>query len=396
MSKFKLDALLDITLSINANLPTSDLLAKYESILRDDLGIGKILLFKYSEGWEALLKSGFSTELSTAIDVERDLLGYQEIITEVPKHPFEGVDIIIPVLNNNIPLAFVLIGDIDEEGEVMSPVIRHLHFIQTISSIIVVAIENLRLFKESLKQEALRRELELAARLQMMLIPDNTKLPSTDKIRAQGFYNPHNEVSGDYYDFVSLSDNIVGFCMADVSGKGMSAALLMSNFQASLRVLFSAEIDLEVLLQKLNKIIVINSSGEWFLTCFIARYNIDTRELEFVNAAHNPPVLIDISSKTSTLLRTSCVGVGMLDEMPPVGKVKLTISGPAKIVCYTDGLSELKDSKGNDLGASPVIKHFPNRLPVSENIAALIEDLDIHGANPALFDDVSILAIEIR
>ncbi|MBE0668044.1 MAG: serine/threonine-protein phosphatase, partial [Bacteroidales bacterium] len=366
------------------------------SILRDDLGIGKILLFKYSEGWEALLNSGFSAELSTAVDVERDLLCYQEIITEVPKHPFEGVDIIIPVLNNNIPLAFVLIGDIDEEGEGMSPVIRHLHFIQTISSIIVVAIENLRLFKESLKQEALRRELELAARLQMMLIPDNTKLPSTDKIRAQGFYNPHSEVGGDYYDFVSLSDNIVGFCMADVSGKGMSAALLMSNFQASLRVLFSAEIDLEVLLQKLNKIIVINSSGEWFLTCFIARYNIATRELEFVNAAHNPPVLIDISSKTSTLLRTSCVGVGMLDEMPPVGKVKLTISGPAKIVCYTDGLSELKDSKGNDLGASPVIKHFPNRLPVSENIAALIDDLDIHGTNPALFDDVSILAVEIR
>jgi len=115
-----------------------------------------------------------------------------------------------------------------------------------------------------------------------------------------------------------------------------------------------------------------------------------------VNAAHNPPVLIDITSKTSTLLRTSCVGVGMLDEMPPVGKVKLTISGPAKIVCYTDGLSELKDSKGNDLGASPVIKHFPNRLPVSENIAALIDDLEIHGTNPALFDDVSILAIEIR
>jgi len=396
MSKFKLDALLDITLSINANLPTTDLLAKYESILRDDLGIGKILLFKYSEGWEALLNSGFSAELSTAVDVDRDLLCYQEIITEVPKHLFEGVDIIIPVLNNNIPLAFVLIGDIDEEGEGMSPVIRHLHFIQTISSIIVVAIENLRLFKESLKQEALRRELELAARLQMMLIPDNTKLPSTDKIRAQGFYNPHNEVGGDYYDFVSLSDNIVGFCMADVSGKGMSAALLMSNFQASLRVLFSAEIDLEVLLQKLNKIIVINSSGEWFLTCFIARYNIATRELEFVNAAHNPPVLIDITSKTSTLLRTSCVGVGMLDEMPPVGKVKLTISGPAKIVCYTDGLSELKDSKGNDLGASPVIKHFPNRLPVSENIAALIDDLEIHGTNPALFDDVSILAIEIR
>ncbi|HUW92383.1 MAG TPA: SpoIIE family protein phosphatase, partial [Bacteroidales bacterium] len=110
----------------------------------------------------------------------------------------------------------------------------------------------------------------------------------------------------------------------------------------------------------------------------------------------NPPVLIDIHSHRSTLLRTSSVGVGMLDEMPPVGKVKLNISGPAKIICYTDGLSELKDSNGTDLGASPIIKHFPNTLPVSENIAALIKDLDIHDSNPDLFDDVSILAVEIR
>ena len=84
----------------------------------------------------------------------------------------------------------MLIGDIDEEGEGMSPVIKHLNFIQTISGIIVVAIENQRLFRESLRQEALRRELELAARMQMMLIPDNKKLPADDKIRAQGFYYP--------------------------------------------------------------------------------------------------------------------------------------------------------------------------------------------------------------
>jgi sigma-B regulation protein RsbU (phosphoserine phosphatase) len=275
-------------------------------------------------------------------------------------------------------------------------VIKHLHFIQTISSIIVVAIENQRLFNESLRQEALRRELELAARMQVMLIPDNKKLHGNEKISAHGFYFPHYEVGGDYYDFVSLSDDIVGFCMADVSGKGISAALLMSNFQASLRVLFSAEIDLEVLLRKLNQIVVINSSGERFLTFFVARYNIATRVLEYVNAAHNPPVLIDLRSHSSTLLRTSCVGVGMLDDMPPVGKVKLNISGPAKIVCYTDGLSELKDRNGNDLGATPVIKHFPNMLPLSENIASLISDLDIHDSNPRLFDDVSILAVEIK
>ncbi len=168
----------------------------------------------------------------------------------------------------------MLIGDIDEEGEGMSPLIKHLNFIQTISGIIVVAIENQRLFRETLRQEALRRELELASRMQMMLIPDNTRLPADGKIRAQGFYYPHYEVGGDYYDFLTLSDNVVGFCIADVSGKGMSAALLMSNFQASLRAIFTSETSLEEMIRKLNTLVVINSAGERFITLFIARYNI--------------------------------------------------------------------------------------------------------------------------
>lgn len=396
MSKFKLDALLDITLSINANLPTKQLLAKYQTILHEELGIGKILLFKFSEKWEVLLNSGFPDNLKKSIKVERDLLQYEDIITEVPDKLWAGVDIIIPVFNNNVPLAYVLIGDIDEEGEGMSPVIKHLHFIQTISSIIVVAIENSRLVKESLKQEALRRELELAARMQMMLIPENTRLPVTEKISAHGFYHPHYEVGGDYYDFVFLSDNVVGFCMADVSGKGMSAAMLMSNFQASLRALFTTDIDLEALIRKLNDIVINNSKGERFLTFFIARLKLNNGELEYVNAAHNPPVIIDIRTRTSSMLKTSCVGIGMLDEIPVIRKEKLQITQPTKIVLYTDGLSELKDDNGNDLGASPIVKHFPNNRSLEENMAALIEDVDIRNSNPNLFDDVSLLAVEIK
>lgn len=395
MSKFKLDALLDITLSINANLPTPDLLRKYESILRYDLGIGKILLYKQGEQWEAMLNSGFPDNLRANIDVERDLLCFREIQTEVAQKPFKGVDFIIPVLNNNIPSAYVLIGDIDEEGEGMSPLIKHLNFIQTISGIIVVAIENQRLFRESLRQEALRRELELAARMQTMLIPDNSRLPADERIRVQGFYNPHYEVGGDYYDFLTLSDNVIGFCIADVSGKGMSAALLMSNFQASLRSIFTAEASLEELIRKLNALVVVNSAGERFITLFIARYNLKTRVLEYVNAAHNPPVTVDLKTHRTAVLRQSCVGVGMLDEMPWVRTDYVTLNNPTKIICYTDGLSELKDEKGIDFGTTPIIKHFGDRLPVADNIRSLIDDLDIHPGNPRLFDDVSILAMEL-
>lgn len=182
ISRFKLDSLLDITLSINANLPTEDLLSKYENILRKNLGIGKILIFKRSVTWECILNGGFPKDLES-IDVESKLLNITEIAFVNTGQGFDGVDIIIPVYNNNVHLAFVFIGDIEEEGEGMSPVLKHLNFIQTISSIIIVAIENIRLFKESLHQEALKKELELAARMQTMLIPDNNRMPKNPKDR---------------------------------------------------------------------------------------------------------------------------------------------------------------------------------------------------------------------
>jgi phosphoserine phosphatase RsbU/P len=393
--KFKLDALLDITLQINANQPTDVLLSKYESILRNYLGIGKVLLFIFREKWEVLLNAGFSDILKNKIDVEQDLLRYQDIITDVPKGKLKGVDIIIPVFNNNAPLAYVLIGDIDEEGEGMSPVIKHQNYIQTISSIIVVAIENQRLFKESLKQEAMRKELEVAARMQMALIPDNNRLPVNEQLRIQGFYNPHYEVGGDYYDFLRLDEQTIGFCIADVSGKGVSAAMLMSNFQASLRAIFTSTIDLGSLVIKLNEIINHNAAGEKFITFFVARVNLSSRNLEYINAAHNPPVLIDLENNEISKLGASCVGIGMLDEIPSIRRASILLPSGVKIICYTDGLSELKDDNGNDIGTSYIEKHFTNKKDVRDNIKALIEDLDISDNNPALFDDVSILAVEI-
>lgn len=394
ISKFKLDSLLDITLSINANLPTEDLLSKYEFILRNNLGIGKILIFKHSGKWECLLNGGFPEHFEK-IDVETRLLGICEIFFGAEDLGFEGVDIIVPVYNNNVHLAFVFIGDIEEEGEGMSPVLKHLNFIQTLSSIIIVAIENIRLFNESLRQEALRKELELAAKMQKMLIPDNSHMPQNRNFVVNGFYFPHYEVGGDYYDCIRLSDIKTGFCIADVSGKGISAAILMSNFQASLRALFTWDIELETLVRKLNTIVVANASGEKFITLFVARYDHKTRVLEYINAAHNPPVLYNTATGETSLLRTSCVGIGMLDEIPAVKQTDLKIEDYSKIVCYTDGLSELKYANGKEIGTTEIIRHITNEEPVESNIKEMIKDLGLPHNNPSTFDDVSIIAADL-
>ena len=395
ISKFKLNALLDIALSINANLPTEVLLSKYESILRNNLGIGKILIFKHSVKWECLLNGGFSKELETGIDVESQLLKFTEISHRNEGLDIEGVDILIPVYNNNVPLAFVLIGDIEEEGKGMSPVLKHRNFIQTISSIILVAIENIRLFKESLRQEALRKELELAARMQQKLIPDNRSMPQNEHLAVNGFYYPHYEVGGDYYDCLKLSDTKTGFCIADVSGKGISAAILMSNFQASFRALFTHEIELPLLIRKLNTLITTNASGEKFITFFVARYDHENCTLEYINAGHNPPVFFDTVTGQVVHLHSLCVGIGMIDEIPPVREQFLNITHYSKIVCYTDGLSDLKGDDGKEILTKEIVRFITNKDPVENNIREMLKKLGIPDNNPDLFDDVSIIAADL-
>jgi len=396
ISKFKLDALLDITLSINANLPTEELLSKYESTLRTNLGIGKILIFKYTDKkWECILNAGFPESVEKSMDVETELLEFTEIAIVTNNHEYELVDIIIPVYNNLVPLAYILIGDIEEEGEGMSPVLKHLNFIQTISSIIIVAIENQRLFRESLHQEALKKELELAAHMQMMLIPHESQLPSAGKIIMNGFYFPHYEVGGDYYDCIKLSDSKYGFCIADVSGKGISAAILMSNFQASCRALMTEDIELDILVKRLNSIIYANAAGEKFITFFVGKYDHKSKILEYVNAAHNPPVLYNTVTGELNHFLPCCVGIGMLDEIPSVTKMEVTLKDYSKIVCYTDGLSELKDEYGQDIGTKVIVKHISNKNPVRENISAMLRELGIPDSNPGLFDDISIITADL-
>src|SRR6056297_3006330 len=299
ISTFKLNALLEITLAINENVSVDELTRRFEKLLTHDLSIGKVMVIKMGERWECILNSGFEEDFFEKLDISADLLKYDEIshVTSEPELFPEPLDIVIPVTHKDEPIAFVLIGDIEEEGYGMRPILKHQRFIQTLSNVIIVAIENKRLFRETLRQEALKREMELASKMQSMLIPKKEQLPDNGHIRMHAFYHPHFEVGGDYYDVIELNDTEIGFCIADVSGKGISAAILMSNFQANLQALFNKEIPLEQLLEKLNRRVLSSAKGEKFITLFIARYNYKTKELKYVNAGHNPPILYKTKSK---------------------------------------------------------------------------------------------------
>jgi sigma-B regulation protein RsbU (phosphoserine phosphatase) len=401
LCNFKLDTLLEFTQAINANVSTPILLARYEKLLKEELRIGKVLIFNnYEDVWKIILKSGFESDKVEKIDVTKVLLEIKEItMTLTEEHKlFRTFDIIVPVYHNKLPIAYLLIGDIDEEQDGVSPTIKHLHFIQTLTNIIMVAIENKRLFHKSLQQEALRKELILASNIQSMLIPDASSYPQNEKFFISSFYLPHFEVGGDYFDFIQFNEDEIGFCIADVSGKGIAAALLMSNFQANLNALFTAEMPLDRLIQRLNKIISKNAQGQKFITFFVAKYNYETKILEYVNAGHNPPILFNKATKESMYLKTGCMGLGMLDDIPAVkvGMKKITTGAQgAKILCYTDGLIEIKQDNEVEtrLNIIEYVFSTPDRVDVS--IQELLDQLNIKRNNTQFFDDITILGIEL-
>lgn len=394
---FKLNALLEITQAINANLSVSELLARYQHILQENLNIGRVIIFKYADAWECILNTSAPDRMYDHIDVEQDLSQFIDIrfISNSGNTKLKDFDFVIPVYNNNNPLAYILIGDIDEEMAGVSPVIKHLHFIQTISNIIIVAIENIRLFRESLKQVALKKELELASRMQNMLIPKQSVLPKNDRILVSAYYKPHFEIGGDYYDFIPMGDNEFGFCIADVSGKGMSAALLMSNFQASLRALFTKEIPLNVLIERLNERVMSNANCEKFITMFVGRYNFKSHELEYINAGHNPPLLYEVDSDSLTMLKSGCVGLGMLDFIPYTMKGHCYISGNTKLLCYTDGLVELVEEDRVNMATQLLEEQLSNNETIENNISQIKQKLMIEEGNVAIFDDITMLGIQL-
>jgi len=395
---FKLDVLLNITLGINENLAVDEILRRFEQVLRKDLNIGKVLIYSYNQKWECILASGFHRNIAEGIRVETDLMYYKQItnLSVALNSNLELFDVIIPVYHHEIPIAYIIIGDIDEERAGMSPTIKHLHFIQTLTNIIIVAIENKRLFGESMRQEAMKKELELASRMQTMLIPNPSLLPNNDKIHASAYYLPHFEVGGDYYDFIKLNDTEYGFCIADVSGKGISAALLMSNFQANIRALFGANLSLIETVKKLNQRVMENANGEKFITLFIGKYNTVTRQLEYINAGHNPPVFYNYESKHVEMLTTGCTGVGMFDEIPRIQKDLITIPAGSKLICYTDGIVELENEKNIQYGTQAMEDLMIKDESINLIIDEIIDHLNVFKGTNDFFDDISLMGIEFH
>lgn len=392
---FKLNSLLEITKTINLNKPVDDVIRLYHYILQEQLGLRKFILFANQKGWQILAKSGIKGNVKD-IQVERDILRFKEItvIESSYKKSLNEFDVIIPVLHKENALAYLVIGGIKDLKTNPQIAFTNLNFVQTLTNIIVVAIENKRLAKESVKQELVKRELEQASEMQRLLYPSN--LPSNHKIDISAKYLSHSKVSGDYYDYIQLNEDEFIICIADVSGKGISAAMLMANFQATVRTIYNyRRLDLKDLIIELNKQVFQAAQGEKFITFFIAEYNSKTRKLQYVNAGHNWPILI--RGKSSSFLNKGCIGLGMLEEIPHLESGEVEIQNNTTLILYTDGVVELENNTDEQFETERLTKIVQSFYPLSmEDLNEIIfSKLDDWRGSRRYVDDTAILSCRI-
>ena len=268
-------------------------------------------------------------------------------------------------------------------------------------------MQDLELFQLKRENQLLQEQLRIARQVQSRLFPQN--LPTIPTLSYSGVCQPAGEVGGDYYDILKLSQEQFCLAVGDISGKGISAALLMASLQALLRSHASQTIqNLSTVITEMNKLLCNMTEDSRFATLFCAVYNSTTRQLTYVNAGHNPPLLFrSVSKKVSSTTAypekgtnriTRLEGSGTVLGMFPEGiyKQKQLILNPGDtLIIYTDGITEAQDSQGREFGEkrlTDLIRIQFSLSPVRLQKQLLTSVQEFVGTGPIL-DDLTLLLI---
>jgi sigma-B regulation protein RsbU (phosphoserine phosphatase) len=388
LKQLQINSLLTITQAINDNVAAPELYSMYKSFIGWEMGIKRMaLFFKQDDLWECATHLN-ADHLATREDLGPILKRYTKTqrITDTDPEPLQGFDLVIPVYHKKIPISFALVGGVRSDSDEYT----RIQFITTFTNIIAVAIENKRLFKKQIEQERFARDMELASSVQKMLIPDH--LPKSKFFEMATVYKPHFTVGGDYFDFIQYDERRLTFCIADISGKGVSAAILMANFQAILQSLIYQYRDLETFVFALNEAVYRITRSDRFITLFIGELNLKTNTLQYINAGHYPPFLIQ--NGVITRLESGCTIIGAFETLPEIhmGEVKLT--HPGTLFACTDGLTDIVnelDQYFDDTHLLAILEGADSVTSAEALNDALMNEVDQFRGSIPYPDDIAVL-----
>ncbi|MDP9194792.1 MAG: SpoIIE family protein phosphatase [Acidobacteriota bacterium] len=254
-----------------------------------------------------------------------------------------------------------------------------------------VALENAWHFLETVEKKKIEKELELAADIQRRLLPATLTAVTGYDVAAST--RPARHVGGDYYDAIQRVDGRIVYCVADVSGKGIAASLLMSNFQASLRALLSSGIPLAEVVTRMNNLMHASTAANKFVTAIFMDVDPESGHARVVNAGHNDGVILRADG-TAERLKAGGLAVGLMAGRT-YAETEWQLAPGDLVALYSDGVTEANDPEENEYSIERLIELLREQRAASadEVVRATYESVDAFAATAPQYDDITMMVV---
>ena len=269
-----------------------------------------------------------------------------------------------------------------------------IEFIYSVGSLAIISLENNRLFKEALEKQKIEEELEIARDIQKNLLPK--RIPEYSNFEIAAFNLSSKQVGGDYFDIISLSEKDFLVAIGDVSGKGVPAALLMANLQAFLRISSKHGMQLNEATSLINDLITENTSDGKFITFFWAIFDNQNKKINYINAGHNPPLLV----RNGNIRKLDKGGIifGVMKTITPYEEETIQLEQGDSIIFFTDGITEAMNKSGEEFSEERLekIAEETSCNSAKETLKTIKEEVQNFSSGTIQSDDITLIVIKIR
>lgn len=301
-----------------------------------------------------------------------------------------GIAMVLSLVTHDRLLGFIAVGfkssrdDFEPTDiEMMKPLISQM----------TVTAENLRLMAENIEKQRLENELSVARQVQEGLLPHS--IPETPGLEIDGRSLSCLEVAGDYYDIIKLDENRTVLAIGDVSGKGAGAAMLMSNLQASIRTAVRIGSDLRLMMEQINNLIFDNTESHQFITFFAGIFDARSSRFTYVNAGHNPPLVVSADGGVRELYKGGLI-LGAMSRMK-YEQEEIELEKGDLLFLYTDGFSEAENQSGGMYGEDRISEFIVKNqgMPVNSLLDKIGEEIGEFSEGVPARDDLTLLAARV-
>ncbi|MBE2279008.1 MAG: PP2C family protein-serine/threonine phosphatase [Ignavibacteriaceae bacterium] len=333
-------------------------------------------------------------KIKDIIDNERfknlqEFISSERVQSEYPELLALKFDIVIPMKIGRETNGLILLG---KRINNLLYEVTDIEFINSVGSLAIISLENRRLFNEALEKQKMEEELELAKDIQRNLLPKT--IPQFTGFSIAGTSVSSKQVGGDYFDIIKKDENSFFVAIADVSGKGVPASLLMANLQAFLKSICTQDIPIEKATGTINDLVSENTTDGKFITFFWGVFDTVAKTFSYVNAGHNPPLLIR-DGKIIYLDKGGMI-LGVMKTIFPYETETIAMQEGDLLVLFTDGVTEAKNTADEEYGDETleelVMKHKDKS---SEEILDEIKNAVHNFTSGALqSDDITIIVVK--